>query len=347
MPAPESSESADALLVLLAAVTRAVVWNQALWTAGYALTTGGFFNYFSRELGAGDRIMALLLVIPETVGILALSTRPIVRRLGNRKRVWVAFSIAARIVSIGIPLIAFAESQTGHSAGLWVLAVLLAISQGLGAIAYVAMLSWIADLVPEDRRGRFFARQQVAEFSILLIVPIAGGVIVDSWRASVSRTDLLLVYVAIFGSGILLLLASMVPLLRLPYVATQEVPPSRLASKWSVIRDSFRNRSLRLLIIHNWWLAAANGLTQSVFFGYLAGPLGVQLGMYQLLSALPRLIGIPASLWTGSFIDRNGNKQLMIAGVLLAGGASMVFWLIATAAVVGARGLCTVGSGWR
>ncbi|MGE3314288.1 MAG: MFS transporter [Planctomycetaceae bacterium] len=330
MPAPVASHTAFPVSVPLPEVTRAVVWNQALWTAGYALTTGGFFNYFARELGAGDRIMALLLVIPETVGILALSTRPVVRRLGNRKRVWIAFSIAARIVSVGIPLLALVESQHAGSAALRGLAVLLALSQGLGAIAYIAMLSWIADLVPEERRGRFFARQQVAEFSILLVVPIAGGAVVDSWRETGSREDLLLVYMLMFGAGIFLQLISMAPLLRFPDARVREEDVSNSPPTGSAIGETFRNRSLRFLILHNWWLAAANGMTQSVFFGFLTGPLGVQLTIYQVLATIPRVVGIPASLWTGAHIDRHGNKRMMIAGVLAAGAASMLFWLIAT-----------------
>lgn len=313
-------------------VTRAVVWNQALWTAGYALTTGGFFNYFAKELGAGERMMALLLVIPETVGILALSTRPLLRRLGSRKRIWIGFSLAARLVSIGIPLLAFANLRTSGIDSLWVLAGLLALSQGINAIAYIAMISWLADLVPERRWGMFFARQQIAEFSILLVMPVLGGAIVDRWKQHSSPNESLLIYVVMFSVGIMLLLLSMLPLLRLPEVPLCENTAGVLLPKWNTVAESLRNRSLRYLLIHNWWLAAANGLTQSAFFLYLSGPLGLQLATYQLLSAVTKIVGIPASLWTGWFVDRHGNQRLMIIGVLLAGGAAMIFWLLATPA---------------
>jgi hypothetical protein len=81
--------------VTLSRVTRAVVVNQALWTAGYSLTTGGFLTYFGYELGAKGILIALLLVIPETVGIAGLLTRWIIHCVGNRKTVWLVSSLFA------------------------------------------------------------------------------------------------------------------------------------------------------------------------------------------------------------------------------------------------------------
>ena len=321
----------------LGVVTRAVVWNQALWTAGYALTTGGFFNYFSRELGAGDRMLALLLVIPETVGILALATRPIVRRAGHRKTVWIGCSLFARLVSIGIPLLAFSALRPTGEAALWTLAACLAASQAAGGVAYIALLSWLADLVPGDHWGRFFARQQIADFSVLIVVPIAGGYAVDWWWKHATPDALLLVYVVAFALGIALQLASMIPLLRLPHVSRRSAAGSsavaiRSSPDWTTIVASFRNRSLRFLLIHNWWLAAFNGMTQAVIFSYVSknGPLNLTLGTYQVLSTIQRSVSIPVSWGSGWWADRRGNKGLLIVGVLIAGGASMPFWLAAS-----------------
>ena len=90
-----------------AAVTRAVVWNQVLFTAGNSLVSGGFLLFFAREFGAAGVWIALLAVLPESAGALGLATRWIARRCGGRRAVWLACSMGARLVSLGIPLLAF------------------------------------------------------------------------------------------------------------------------------------------------------------------------------------------------------------------------------------------------
>ncbi len=275
-------------------------------------------------------MMALLLIIPETVGIAALATRPVVRKTGDRKRVWIGCSLVARLVSIGIPLLAFSAIRPTGEAALWTLAGCLAISQALGAIAYIALLSWLADLVPEDHWGRFFAWQQIADFSVLLFVPMAGGYAIDWWRKNGPTDALLLAYVVVFALGIALQLASMIPLLKLPSIAGRGRAEGSAVPSLAAIVASLRDRSLRFLMFQNWWLAAFNGLTQGVFFGFLTGPLAVPLGTYQLLNTVQRGLSLPVSWISGRWADRQRNKQLLIFGVLLAGGGSMLFWLCAT-----------------
>ncbi len=86
MPHAVHSQPHDRLpSIQLRQVTRAVVWNQMLWTAGYSLTTGGFLSYFGYELGASEIVIALLLVIPETAGIFGLLARWTIHLTGNRK----------------------------------------------------------------------------------------------------------------------------------------------------------------------------------------------------------------------------------------------------------------------
>ena len=89
------------------AVVRAVIWNQLLRTAGYALTTGGFLVYFAKDLGASTIQISLILVIPETFGSLGLFSRRVINLLQSRKNTWLILSLISRVFSLGIPLAAF------------------------------------------------------------------------------------------------------------------------------------------------------------------------------------------------------------------------------------------------
>lgn len=312
-----------------ARVIRAAVRNQMLFTAGDSLTTGGFLYYFAYELGARDFLFALLLIIPETVAVSGLATRWIVQQTGQRKRVWIACSIAARIIALGIPLLAFPQFRVGGDAPVWTLAGILAVSQALQAIAFIAYLSWLSDLVPDYQWGKLLARRDIGKLIVLLVVPVAGGLLRDTWRKEASPDTVLWAYVATYSIGTLLALLSLIPLLKFPNVSTQ----SRLIQlpQWELIVAAFRDKSLRCLLLHNWCLAFANGLTQSAFYQFRIGPLGISLAMFYVLESVMNTIKIPVSAAAGFVSDRFGNKWLLFWSVIVA-SCGLVFWLAASPA---------------
>jgi len=315
--------------VTAARVTRRVVWNQALWTAGYSLTSGGFLAYFGRELGATGLLMSLLLIVPETAATFGLISRWVVQKVGNRKRVFVVFSVLARLISLGIPLLAFPEFRPKGIDPLIVMVALLAVVHAVQSIAYLAYLSWLSDLVSERRWGRFFSIRNIAKLAVLLIVPVVGGYLRDWWRHGVSAEVALWAYVAAFSLGGVLQLISLWPMLALPDLPVRS--PTVTLPERRLLGEAFRDRSMRFLLIHNWWLAVANGLTQAAFFLYLFGPLRIGLGSLYVLFGVMRLVKIPVSWFTGIISDRRGHKPPLFWGVLAA-SLAMPFWLLATPA---------------
>lgn len=310
-------------------ITTAVAINQALWTAGYSFTSGGFLTYFARELGAAGLVMSFLLIVPETAATFGLAARWIIQKLGSRKRVFFTFSIAARALSLGIPLLAFPTLRPPSIDPLWVMVGLLAVVEILQSIAYLAYLSWLSDLVSDRHWGRFFTIRNIAKLCVLLVVPVAGGYLRDWWRRDVPANVALWAYVAAFAIGTILQLLSLLSMRKIANVAvraeTTALPERRL------LRDAFRDHSMRFLLIHNWWLAIANGITQTAFFFYLSGRtnLAVGLGTFYVLSGVMRIVKIPVSAFTGWFTDRRGHKWPMFWGVIIA-SCAMPFWLLAT-----------------
>jgi MFS family permease len=274
----------------------------------------------------------LLLIVPETAGIVGLAARWLIQFTGNCKRVWLVCSLTARFVSVGIPLLAFSQLRPNGINPLVVMIACLAVSQALQSIAYVAYVSWLADLVPETRWGRFFATRNISKLCVLLVVPIAAGFLRDSWKTAVRVHEMpketaLLAYVVVFSIGIALLLASMLPLLRLPNVSARS--ESMETPVWETVTAAFANRSMRFLLIHNWWLAIANGLTQAAFFLYSVRVLGIDLATYYVLFGLTQLTKIPVSWVTGRLCDRYGNKTPLLWG-LVAASLALPFWMFAT-----------------
>ena len=304
-------------------ITRAVFWNQFLWTAGYALTSGAFLTFFFKELGAEPFAISVILVVPEMFGIAAFLARPLILRTQSRRHVWLVGTIASRVVLLCIPALALVDAPP--ETVRWGMIGLLAITSAVQAIAYVSFVSWIADLAPEQAWGRFFARENIARVVAVAIVPIAGGYLRDWWRGFAPELALV-AYVAAFCIGAAVTLCSLLPML--PFSDTPLRSGSFRLPEWRLLQRSWRRPSLRFLLIHNWWLAAANGLTQAAFFSYLYA-LGLGLGTSYVLTGVMNVLMVPVSLIAGRACDRGGNKAPLFWGLFVASNA-LPFWMLAT-----------------
>lgn len=301
-------------------VVQAVFLNQLIWTAGYSLTSGGFLLFFARELGAKGLAISIVLTLPEIASFLGVCSRTVVSLFATRKRMWLVCTIAARFGSVIIPIAALITDDQNL---LWLMIIALIVTYTLQSFAYTAYLSWVADMAPANRWGRLFSTREIAKVAILLILPTSMGFLRDSWKESEWIVQF---YATTFLLGTLLQLASIPPLMSLPTLDVNPLQPLR--PSWSVLADIFRDTDLRWLIIHRWWLAFFQGITQAPIFLYSVRELGVGLGPYTLLTVTMYGIQLLILSQIGRVSDQIGNKWPSILG-LLGASAAMLFWMAA------------------
>ena len=313
-------------------VQKAVVQNQMLWTAGYSLTSGSFLTYFARELGADWTLISLILVIPETIGVLAIWSSRLLPMSGSRKQLWWISSWISRIIALGIPLCAIDQIRVQLPQPVVWLTVCLAISQLFQAIAYLAYLSWLSDLVPETNWGRFLARRNIAKLVILLVVPLAGAFLRDGWKTELPSEKTYAAYLIVFLVGNVLQLASLWPMRKLPTV--EPMVSSTRHFVFSHLKLAWQKRSFRYLCLYSWSLAIANGVTQSAFFHYRYEVLHLSLVNGFLLLNTMNLIKIPLSELAGRWIDRYGARRLLWGSLMVAALGTPI-WLMSSEATWG------------
>ncbi len=301
--------------------------NSVLWSAGNSLTTGGFLNYFASELGASTFLLALIAATPETMGLSGLATRPLLRWGVRRKSLFLVASILARTTALIIPLLAWnrpAANTEWTSWLLWMAIAVAAVFQGVSAVAYH---TWLADALPVEDWGRFFAWRNISSISVQLVLPLAGASLRDYWKSHLPPEWSLITYSAVFLAGIGLQLASLWPLAQLPDVPAQL---SEQRTDWSLLGTILRDGNLRWLLAHSWCLAAANGLTQAVFIKYQIQVLHLSLSRYYLLADLMWGMQIVTSWLAGWSAAKHGHRPALWWGSLAA-SCALPFWMIATA----------------
>lgn len=304
---------------------RAVVISQVLFTTGHVLTTGGFLYYFANGLHPTAFLFSILLVTPEVWETCALLSRQVIARLGGRKRTWLRCFVLARAAALGIPLVAMVDLP--ERTAFWLLIAALGVSHALQSIAYTAYISWLSDLVPRECWGGFFGLRRMAQAAVLVLLPAVAALLRRDWSAWTSDAAVRAAYLTVFLTGNGLLCLTILPLLRLP-----DVPVAwTRASSTKLLREVaavFQFRPLRGIVLCSLWLAAAQGLTQAVFFPYQVQVLRLPLEGYLALSSLMYLLQMPASVLGGWVSDRYGDRGPLVAGLLVV-SCAMGFWLLA------------------
>lgn len=304
---------------------RAILLNAALWTAGNVLTTGGFLSYFATDLGARGFSLAVVLAIPELVGLSGLASRGLSRWVGDRRKVWLITTLIARLVTFLLPIVGLCRGWFPAETAPWLLIGVLIVAQAAQGIATTLYYSWLADLVPPAEWGRLFARRNLAALTIQLVLPLLAAWFRDDAKRRFDPQGLWWVYAAVFSLGALLLLASVWPMWTVPHPAGSREQKSLNLGAFRVL---LRDENMRWLLAHSWCLAIANGLTQAVFFQYQIRIVKLSLtGYYGLVSCM-LLLQMATSAWAGRCTTAADHRRVLFWSTLITSFA-LGFWCLA------------------
>ena len=199
-------------------IIRRVILGQMLFSAGHALTTGGFLNYFANPFFKGFTVwLAVMQVVPEAAESLALITRWLVIRWGGRKTVWWVSLSLGRLAALAIPGLVYAGMEPGTTGAMSAIIGLLGAWYLLQGVSYTAYLSWLSDLVPEVNWGRLLARRSMAISVVTLCMTYNAAAIFERFKL-LTAAEKLSGYTVLFAVGGALCLASILPVIGLPGV---------------------------------------------------------------------------------------------------------------------------------
>jgi len=304
-----------------------VVLGQMLFTAGHALSSGGFLYYFANEFRPSAALFALLQVMPEIAETAGLFVRPLIRQVRSRKRVWMACLVLGRVAALGIPAMAFPELQPRGVNPFWIIIGCVGMWYACQGLSYIAYISWLSDLAPEQRWGRFFAARQIGMLAVTLVATNAVALARDRWLWGLPEDSRDWSFVAIFVTGNALALASILPLLSLPDVAARTA--ASVLPTWTMLRTALADRSYRFFVAQGWWLACAQGLSQTALYKYQVDVLHLPISTYYAMTSLMLGLQLPLSFVAGRLSDHYGDRRPLLL-TLLAISPALLFWIAAT-----------------
>jgi len=295
---------------------------------GYAgilgnLGGGVILTGFLLALGASDVQIGIMGALPFFAYLWMLHGSYLVQRIGDRKRItltalWIARSMWPIVVVLPfIYLLGIAEHRVG------VFLILYAIYNIFNAIAGLAYIDWLVDLVPEDRRGRFFARRNFALGVTGMATAMLGGFFLDLWNKYIPNREM-------EAFGIAFAIATIAGFLSNYYLRRIVHPPIHQAELsgpfWKIVQRPLRDRNFRQLILLRVVLDTSLNMAGPFFVVYMIREMGLGFSFATVMTTIAGAASFVSMNAWGRLSDRYGNKPLLAISIV-GKGIFPLLWL--------------------
>lgn len=304
--------------------SRTALLDGALANVLLNTTTGPLLTAYVLFLGASSIVVGFAAATPLVANVLQVAGSYMIERVGHRKRIVIIAGLSSRIVWAVIgaaPLVAAAL----HLPALTVFFVLLWL-YCIGASTYtVGWLSWIGDLVPDDRRGDFFARRNAIGTLAWLPLTLGAGLVLDAVRTARGPHDPL-GFLLIFAAAALASATTIALLSRVPDSA-HEVRDSRSLAE--LARLPFRDANFRRFLAFTASWGFGIGVSAPFITAYLLEDLHAPYTTITLFGIVMGVVAVGSSRFWGRLADAHGHRAILALCTAMVGTFPLV-WCLTT-----------------
>ncbi|MFC6334541.1 MFS transporter [Paenibacillus septentrionalis] len=150
------------------------MWAMLLLT----MLMGPFLTAYLLYLGANSKQIGIVLAIPALANLLQVLAAMYMQKLANRKRAFILFTSAHRIVGLSTGLIPFIFPKDLWLTSFIIMFLLYCL---INAFAGVIWTSLISDMVPAQVRGKYFGIRNVLTSAVNSAGLYITGVIIDTF----------------------------------------------------------------------------------------------------------------------------------------------------------------------
>ena len=343
----------------LPGIMRRHIYTGALGNVWGFLISGIFFVYYGNAVGMNAFDWGVLGGLSSIFLTAELFGARLTRRVGRRKWLWFYFALTSRCVRLAGVLISWWLFTHGLHGAVAALTLSVSLSSLFGALSTPPWMSWLADLIPTERHGRFMARRTwwINISVIAAVVPAAWLIdtIPDQGNMKLNMSVAIFVVATAIGLADLFIHGTIPE----PKMA----PPKEDADFGEQLLEPLRDRRYRqwLTFVALWTFGMSLG--GSMMMVYLVGDLGIKDDMLVgtiVIIVLGQLGVLLGSRKYGYFVDRFGVKPVLFWGhvgwaffpflwfwaskenaIYLVGLASFAAGSAANAAVIAANKLIT------
>jgi len=280
------------------------------WTTGSVLT--GYLMHF----GARPQELALVASVPLLAQVTSPFAAALAARLGSRKKLTALFGFVGRllwILAAFLPQLGVPDAWRAQA-----IVLLVALSSLFQAANGSLWSAWMADVVPEKQRGRYFGMRAGILGVIGMLGNLAAGAFLDRVAAPLNFQVVLGVAVACALAGLAFLLLHDEPDM-----------PKTSPDMRRILLAPWRNVNFRRLLWFSAYWHFAVLLASPFVFPYFLGQLKLTFTQVAVWTVIASTCALVTSWWWGRVADATGNKPVLRFGTILVGLALPGTWILA------------------
>ncbi len=276
------------------------------------LISGMFFFQFGTAVGMSNFQWGLLAGISSCLMPAQIISAIVAQRTGKRKIVWFYLAVAERSLKLIGILLALWLWQVGWPGASIVLIVIVCLSNLLGMMHAPPWMSWMADIIPEDRHGAFWGRRTAWIALSVIATTVPAALLIDEVPEDQKINAMLAVFVFATVIGLLdLIIHGSIP---------EPTPAASGGRKFThEILKPIRDRKFRpWLVFHTCWSFGLY-LGGSLYIPFALKDMGLSnnlLGGTLAITCLGFAGGLTGG-WSGKLVDRLGVKRIIFCGHLV------------------------------
>jgi MFS family permease len=283
----------------------------------FVLTGGAFLTGLALLLGANDFEIGLLGAIPFLAQIAQLASAYMVDISGKRKAITIRSLIMARQawwLILPLPLIG----------GDWRLGILLAIvvvSNIAAMMGTAAWTSWVADLVPDRIRGRYFGFRSAIIAISTITATLVGGAILDYFKGSHREGY---GFAVIIGLGCAFGLIGIMQMNKLP---DKLLIQNTAKIRWTYMLEPLKNKTFRHLIrVFLVWNFAL-GISAAFFSAQMLTNLKMSFTQISIYASAASIAAVLLNRPWGVMVDRFGSKPVLVFCAFGIAFVPLLWWI--------------------
>ena len=338
------------------ALRRSLYFNMLAWVFGafwMASTSGATLTELTNYFRGNDAIFGYLAAVPFLGALLQLFGSMAVQHYRRRKGVFLWGLTLQRVLYIPMALLPWVF-PAGHQAAAWALVGLLFVASAAGNFGGQAWVNWMADLVPERVRGKYFAKRSRIGIVVVGLTALGVGALMDLAKTGAMESMLAPVRGAvpalIFLISIIFVLAAICGTTDIQsFHKVDEPPMARHDNGKSMllsVAEPLVDRQFRWYMAYLALFNLSMGFVGTFAWKYLTEMIDhldatahpwlarhPYLAAYVLLTvavSLGQFTGYP--IW-GRLVDRMGRKPVILISVVLH-TLTLVFWVVASPALL-------------
>jgi len=295
---------------------------------GYAgilgnLGGGVILTGFLLALQASDVQIGIMGALPFFAYLWMLHGSYLVERSGDRKRITLTALWIARSMWPIVILLPFVHFLGIDERRVGIFLFLYAIYNIFNAIAGLAYTDWLVDLVPEDRRGRFFARRNFALGITGMATAMLGGLFLDLWTKHIPNREMEAFAIAFAIATI----AGFLSNYYLRKIAHPPIHQQELGGPfWKIVQRPLRDKNFRQLILLRIILDTSLNMAGPFFVVYMIREMGLGFSFATVMTTIAGATSFVSMNAWGRLSDRYGNKPLLAISIV-GKGIFPLIWL--------------------